>query len=507
MRRALLLLCCTPFALHAQLFTNKGATIIVQSAVQVTVQGEVLNALGGSIGNSGTIDLSGHWTNNSGNDCFGASEGTVILNGAGQEIRGTTPTMFNHLQLACVSATMMQDATTGGGSGTTHTGALALGNAVLRLNTHLLTLWNADPNAITRTAGYLVSETDQVAGYGEVDWLIGSHTPASYTVPFGNEATNDYLPMTMDLNTAAVGASGGMRFATFPTDPTAAPNNRPLPTGLPVLTDLGGNENAPNVVDRFWPMLAHEYLTPPNANITFTYRDSEWNTGTNTIAEPTLQAQRFNGSTWSTPSGTDLPAQNQVRVIGIANYDIVWALVQSASPLPIELLYFDAHLSADDVVCTWATATETNNDYFTVERSADGVTFTDIGEVDGAGNSQQTLNYAFTDVEPLTGLSYYRLRQTDFDGVEAWSIVVSVWMDVPGGELTVYPNPCTNELFIGGTLQGDERAMVFDAMGRTVADIGLLRHGRVDLSALATGTYSLQVMRGSDVRVARFVKR
>ena len=499
-------LCIAP-ASFGQVLTNSGSMITVQIGAQLTVQGEVLNTTGGTVGNSGTIDLGGHWTNDSGNDCFGSSEGTVILNGVGQEIRGTSPTVFNHLQLACASATMMQDATTGGGSGTTHTGALALGNALLRLNTHLLTVWNADPNAITRTAGYLVSETDPVAGYGEVDWLIGTHAPAIYTVPFGNEATNDYLPLTMDLNTAAVGASGGMRFATYPTDPTAAPNNRPLPTGLPVLTDLGGNENAPNVVDRFWPMLAHEYLTPPNANITFTYRDSEWNTGTNTIVEPTLQAQRFNGSTWSPPSGTDLPALNQVRVNAIATYDIVWALAQSASPLPIELLYFDAQVSGDDVVCNWATATELNNDYFTVERSADGGTFTSIGEVDGAGSSQQTLSYAFTDAEPLSGVSYYRLRQTDLDGTETWTNVVSVWIDAPNGDLLVYPNPCADELFIAGAWQDDERATVLDAIGRVVAELGLVGNGRVDLSALATGTYSLQVVGASGIRSVRFVKR
>ncbi|MBK7556277.1 MAG: hypothetical protein IPI55_17275 [Flavobacteriales bacterium] len=102
-------------------------------------------------------------------------------------------------------------------------------------------------------------------------------------IPFGNDVTNDYLPLIFGITAPGSGGSGSITCSTYPTDPFVAPNNRPLPTGLTSLTDLSGTENAPNVVDRFWPMRTDDYSIPPTATITFTYRDGEWNTGTNTI--------------------------------------------------------------------------------------------------------------------------------------------------------------------------------------------------------------------------------
>ena len=506
MRCVLVVAFLVPTLASAQLLTNEGAAITVQSGAQLTVQGEVLNEAGGAIGNSGTIDLSGHWTNNSGNDCFGASEGTVILNGAGQEIRGSSYTQFNHLQLVGGDVTLMQDAYVGGGVVTTRTGVLALGNADLLLNSRVLGVTNADPTGITRTTGMLISETGPVPGYGRVEWFIGSHAPAVYTVPFGNATTSDYLPLDVNLLAGGVGSSGWFTFATYPTDPFALPNNRPLPTGLSSFTDLGGTENAQNVVDRFWIMDTEEYATEPTASFTFTYRDSEWNTGTNTIVEPSLQAQRWDGVWSNPPMGIVNPTANSVSTPAVNLFAQVWALVQGSTPLPVELLAFDAVPLGDEVRCTWVTASELNSDHFTVERSIDGVLFTDIGVMDAAGFSQQTLDYGFVDAAPLSGLSYYRLRQTDFDGTEAWSVVVSVRFEAPGDDLAIYPNPTTDELFIAGVLHGDERVTVIDAMGRTIADLGLLRYGRVDVSALATGGYSLQVISAAGARSTRFVK-
>ena len=72
----------------------------------------------------------------------------------------------------------------------------------------------------------------------------------------------------------------------------------------------------------------------------------------------------------------------------------------------------------------WVTATEINNDFFTLERSQDGKSFEEIGKVKGAGNSSQILNYNFTDEHPNSGVSYYRLKQTDYDGQYAYSDLV-----------------------------------------------------------------------------------
>ncbi|PLW94359.1 MAG: hypothetical protein C0592_03120 [Marinilabiliales bacterium] len=84
--------------------------------------------------------------------------------------------------------------------------------------------------------------------------------------------------------------------------------------------------------------------------------------------------------------------------------------------MPVELTDFNASRCHKDVCVNWETQTETNNDYFTIERSEDGIHWETAGIVDGAGNSNHARKYEFTDIMPYIGLSYYRLTQTDFDG-------------------------------------------------------------------------------------------
>lgn len=95
-------------------------------------------------------------------------------------------------------------------------------------------------------------------------------------------------------------------------------------------------------------------------------------------------------------------------------------------PLPIELLSFSAECSNQKIIISWITASEINNHFFTIERSAEGVNFQNIGTIAGAGNSNQNPYYTFEDSEPLEGISYYRLKQTDFDGKFEYSKVIAV---------------------------------------------------------------------------------
>jgi hypothetical protein len=498
MRRLLFIAACySAMSGPAQVFVDNGAAITVQAGAQVTVKGDMLNTPGSTISNNGTIDLSGDFTNNSGNELFGSSQGTVLLNGGAQTIGGGSVTLFNNLALLGGAVTLTQDISTGGVP--VQNGVLALGTAQLHLNTQKLLVLNPDPGALTRTSGYLVSETEPLAGYGEVQWLIGASAPGTYVFPFGNDVTNDYLPLIVTTTAPGAGGSGSITCSTYPTDPFAAPNNRPLPAGLPSLTDLVGLENAPNVVDRFWPMRADNFSTTPTATITFTYRDSEWSSGTNAIAEGLLQAQRFNGAVWSQPPmGAVNTAANTVTTALTNNFDIVWALVQSSAPLPVELLAFEARPVDDEVACSWTTATELNNDFFTVERSADGTVFIDIGEVEGSGTTLVMHDYAFTDEQPLSGLSYYRLRQTNLDGTDTWSEVVAVWRDAPSTDLVVYPNPASGAFNITGAGPDFVSIRLVDAAGRSVKHWRAA--GLLGLADVPAGSYTVIVERSDGQR-------
>ncbi len=134
---------------------------------------------------------------------------------------------------------------------------------------------------------------------------------------------------------------------------------------------------------------------------------------------------------------------------------------------PIELISFDAKLNGGEVELNWITGSEINNDYFTIERSKDVLVWDEIKNVNGAGNSNQTLNYFEIDVEPLNGISYYRLKQTDFDGLYSYSEIISVNFDYQSN-LTFYPNPTENILIIKGDKTEFEALSIFNVLGQNV---------------------------------------
>jgi hypothetical protein len=163
--------------------------------------------------------------------------------------------------------------------------------------------------------------------------------------------------------------------------------------------------------------------------------------------------------------------------------------------LPVEWLSFDAKLSADErqVDCTWSTASETSNDYFTDERSSDNAEWQAIGSVPGGGTSSTQLDYHFVDRNPLNGISYYRVRQTDFNGQSDLSEVRAVNRKLGGEGFAVYPNPGNGHFMLTGYRDGD--FSVYNAAGQRVA-FSLSMAGELNLHSAAAGVYILELLRG-----------
>lgn len=101
---------------------------------------------------------------------------------------------------------------------------------------------------------------------------------------------------------------------------------------------------------------------------------------------------------------------------GTLRIDSLKVYAHIGSTLPIELLSFSAEAKERNVELSWSTASEKENDYFSILRSADNDSWTEIGRVAGAGNSQSRLDYKFVDMDPNLGINYYKLRQTDHNG-------------------------------------------------------------------------------------------
>ncbi|MEP7265527.1 MAG: T9SS type A sorting domain-containing protein [Bacteroidota bacterium] len=132
------------------------------------------------------------------------------------------------------------------------------------------------------------------------------------------------------------------------------------------------------------------------------------------------------------------------------------------TPLPVELISFQGNaIDNNKILLKWCTASETNNDFFSVERSANGEQFSEIGRVDGAGNSSVMRNYSLIDSKPLQGVGYYRLKQTDHDGTSATSKTIHVELNEKisrESKLKVTPNPFGN--YFAATFELKEKRAV-----------------------------------------------
>ena len=134
-----------------------------------------------------------------------------------------------------------------------------------------------------------------------------------------------------------------------------------------------------------------------------------------------------------------LACPNQYSLTGLTSFSEF--TLDGATPantlLPVELLNFDARVVRNQTAVSleWETATELNNDYFTLERSADGFAWEILGTKDGAGTSVKSIFYDFIDENPLAGISYYRLKQTDFDGAYEYFDIRAVEINTAEKEL------------------------------------------------------------------------
>ncbi len=153
---------------------------------------------------------------------------------------------------------------------------------------------------------------------------------------------------------------------------------------------------------------------------------------------------------------------------GAINIYTINATFQSDLLLPITLLHFSVSKEQSYISFSWSTSSEINNDYFTLERSIDAVNFITIGKTNGAGNSNTLLHYSVNDYHPTEGLSYYRLKQTDLDGNYEYFKPEAVSFEPLSNNLSVYPNPASETLYISGLQIRCEQLQLFNALGQNV---------------------------------------
>lgn len=167
------------------------------------------------------------------------------------------------------------------------------------------------------------------------------------------------------------------------------------------------------------------------------------------------------------------------------------------NPLPIELLNFSANKVGEDVQLNWTTTSEINNNYFTVERSKDGISFEKVLQVKGAKNSNSVLNYSAMDDKPYEGISYYRLKQTDMNGKFVYENMVEVNFKKLFNA-TMYPNPFSTSLtmMINDTSQTTHYTIcIYNAQGEEVTNTIVNKQLTVfETGNLSSGVYFYKML-------------
>lgn len=240
---------------------------------------------------------------------------------------------------------------------------------------------------------------------------------------------------------------------------------------------------------------------------------AEWNND-KWITKGNSDAQASDDMTgWVLASdATDFSAKSSIRYLTLASTD------ESLVPLPIELTSFTAQQQDDGVQLEWVTASETNNNFFTIERSSDGKDY-EVLSVSASraenGHSSQPLHYTSSDTNPLEGMNYYRLKQTDFDGSYKYSEPIGVmYKKMADVVFNLFPNPNRGNSFqiaLNGLVSRESLEVSITSMqGRqmwrntlSANEVGQLHHYAVPNGILPEGVYFVTV----SGRTGKFVVR
>ncbi|MCX6290214.1 MAG: T9SS type A sorting domain-containing protein [Bacteroidetes bacterium] len=319
-------------------------------------------------------------------------------------------------------------------------------------------------------------------------WKTGSQ---AFTFPVGNNGK--YAPLGI--------SSPGQA-----TDQFTVSYSKSSPNAIYNTSSLGAGINHVSTCE-YWTV----NRTNGNSDVAVTL---SWDTGSCGITNLNeLNVARWDGSNWIDAGNAGTTGTSQSGTI-TSNTEsafgpFILASSTSRNPLPIGLLNFNARKKNEQVQLLWSTSSETNNDYFSIERSTDFSGWEKIGRVKGAGNSTVHNEYGFTDIHPENGIQYYRLIQTDYDGRYTCSEIRTV--DFSGrAAFTFYPSPAHDAVTVTIRDKQDQnttiRLLTLD--GQTIPVQADMNENVcvLDVSKLVPGFYLVEVSVNGNVSRLKLVK-
>ncbi|TDE15622.1 BspA family leucine-rich repeat surface protein [Dyadobacter psychrotolerans] len=174
----------------------------------------------------------------------------------------------------------------------------------------------------------------------------------------------------------------------------------------------------------------------------------------------------------------------------------------ACTALDVSLIRFDAHQEAGKVKLEWATANETDNDYFEIERSENALNWQVVNRIKGAGTVTSAKNYSVTDSDPLGGTSYYRLKYVDLSGIAGYSRIRAINTPGPASH-DLYPNPATTSITISGKPEGHLKMYNLSGLEVLQTEIKAEKQ-QISVGQLPAGTYIIKMDDGWN---AKYIKR
>lgn len=324
---------------------------------------------------------------------------------------------------------------------------------------------------------------------GAINYEVSTAGSKTMLFPIGKNAIARPITLTLDQ------ATGVNNYIASQTESALNVPASKMPTGLDAVSSK-----------RYFTISQSGTGAVTNAFVKLTYNADE------VVADKEMRIIKSEGASgWMNLGGTLTANSTVTSTNAFSTFSQFAVAYKTINPLPVELVAFKAVKAENAVNVTWATASEKNNAYFSVERSADGKNFTAIGQVEGAGTTSLAKQYAFADKNPLSNVSYYRLKQVDFDGAAEFSQIVKVVNTKgPTASVNAFPNPTTAlvNIEIGG-LNEAATLQVIDLTGRVVAEQILAKDAtkaQVNLASQPAGVYQVKLVSANGMTVLKVVK-
>jgi len=193
---------------------------------------------------------------------------------------------------------------------------------------------------------------------------------------------------------------------------------------------------------------------------------------------------------------------------------VFWPYAYTTSTtLPVEMVSFGAMPYKDQVKIYWATASEQNSQEFIIEKTRNGIDFTEVAHVKAAGNSTQLINYKAFDNSPRAGNNYYRIKQVDYNGEFTYTKLVAAKFSVTPADLNIVPNPAKDKSLIIFNTAGNYTAeiKVNNMEGKNIlsrqffTEEGLNEYS-LDMSEFSKGIYTIQIIVDDQNMISKLVK-